>query len=493
MPSSGLGAYSVKINQVLFGGIFVAMVLTGTKALMFGSSARIQLLAAAAIGIAMVMALDNYYWILCPVLVSLGVTIPGLPFDGPELGCISLVGVYFIRSAMHKEHRVRFSMTTLIAFPLLAWIFIVWMLNPTGMTMLGSSSIGARFYFRIVVGFLALFVLSTLRLSERECKVLFICLVVTGLISLLNSIASRGFHETDSVVVGEAISQASNYYLLGALSLYLLVFARYSAPQILQSAPKLLLTIILAGLVVLSGKRQGVGTLFLTPIMRVFITRKHYMVTTVGVFIFAGFIFFGVAGHGSLWELPMSAQRGLSVVVPEFKTGSAMGTTDIFREGMRRVAREQLRQNPWLGRKGYAMSREATSWVVYSSTVGGDSMFEGHGYSGNWHNLWYAFACDFGIPCFVLFGLFVLCLLHFVLKFFPLCIGNEFMTACYLFYAYNLFARFVFATVAGHSSISLQDIFIKYGFILAIANGAKFASQNLRATASHQAGQEADR
>lgn len=167
-----------------------------------------------------------------------------------------------------------------------------------------------------------------------------------------------------------------------------------------------------------------------------------------------------------------------------------MGTTDIFREGVNRVAREQIRQNPWVGRKGYAMERETTSWIVFSEGVGADSLFEGHAFSGNWHNLWYAFACDFGIPCLVFFGLFVLYLLVYVFKSFPSCVGNEYMSACYLFYAYNLLSRFVFASVAGHSSVSLQDIFIKYGFVLAIANGARFTRLSFRASGSLQTNSE---
>ena len=63
-------------------------------------------------------------------------------------------------------------------------------------------------------------------------------------------------------------------------------------------------------------------------------------------------------------------------------------------------------------------------------------------------------------------------------RLFALCVGNEYMMACFLFYGYQLVTRFLFASVAGHSSLSLQDIFIKYGFILAIVNGAKEVKLN---------------
>ena len=36
MPSSGLGAYQVKIHQLIFGGLFFLLVLMGVRAMMWG-------------------------------------------------------------------------------------------------------------------------------------------------------------------------------------------------------------------------------------------------------------------------------------------------------------------------------------------------------------------------------------------------------------------------------------------------------------------------
>lgn len=38
MPSSGLGAYQVKIHQIVFGGLFFLVVLMGVRAMMAGGA-----------------------------------------------------------------------------------------------------------------------------------------------------------------------------------------------------------------------------------------------------------------------------------------------------------------------------------------------------------------------------------------------------------------------------------------------------------------------
>ena len=477
MPASGLGAYQVKIHQIFFGGLFFLLVLGGVRALMAGSGTNIKLLAAASIVIAAVMLLDNYYWLLAPVLTTLGIRIPGLPFDGGELGCLVSVAVYFVRSAMHKEHSIKFNRHVIVAFPLLAWIALIWLLNPTGMNILGSSSIGGRFYFKIVIGFLSFLVISTLRLTEKDCRILFFSLVAAASFSFIQSVVGHRLQAMGGMSMGSSEEAASQYYLLGALALYLLMMARYSLTQIMTSLLKLLATFGFAFFVLVSGKRQGLGTMLAVPFLRALLTRREILATFICGCLFAMSLGVGIAGHGYLWELPLSAQRGLSVFVPEFKTLSAMGASDIFRDNMKRVGYEYVRNNPWLGRRGYAISREETSWIWISSGLGFDSQYQGHAFSGNWHNLWLAFACDFGIPCFVLFAFFGVSLMWFVLRAYQYCPRGSYIEACWLFYAYQLCSRFLFASVAGHSAISLQDIFVKYGLALAITNGVRLARQ----------------
>ena len=173
MAGGNLNAYTVKIRQLAWAGVFFAASMLALRGLMFGQSANMRLLVVAVSVLGVVLALDKYYWLTCPAFFVLGMRLPGLPFDGRELGCLSIIGVYFIRQAMHKEHPLKLTGAILAALPIFCWICIIWLINPTGLAMFGSSSIGARFYLQILLGFGAFVVLSALRLSERDCRILF--------------------------------------------------------------------------------------------------------------------------------------------------------------------------------------------------------------------------------------------------------------------------------------------------------------------------------
>ena len=85
MPSNGLGAYTVKIHQLIFGGLFVLLVAVAVKAMMGGDLQNIRVLGATFIILGMVFVLDTYYWVLCPLIISTGISIPSLPFDSSEI------------------------------------------------------------------------------------------------------------------------------------------------------------------------------------------------------------------------------------------------------------------------------------------------------------------------------------------------------------------------------------------------------------------------
>lgn len=466
MPSSGLGAYQVKIHQIVFGGLFFLIVLMGVRAMMSGGAGNLKLLAVLSIVVAAVLALDKYYWVLCPALIGSRLAVPGLPFSGAEVGCLLLVAVYFVRQAMRKEHAIRLNRHVFIAFPVFLWIAMVWMLNPTGMAMLGSSSIGARFYFQVVLGFVTLLVLSAFRLSERDCRVLFGVIVAASLFSFFQTQFSARVNAFEEGIALE--ERGSRYYLLGALTLYILMFSRYRLSVILSSLWKLGLVLLFALLTVYSGKRRGFGSLMVVPFLRSFFTGRDkllvFMCSVVGALV----VGVAVAGDGPLWELPLSARRSLSVIVPKYATSSAMGMTDLFREEVRLRGREVIRRTPWFGRKGYAMDREETIWMNTGGTTG---VFEGHAVAGNWHSTWYAFACDFGLPAMILWALFLVCILRWIFLGFRRKTFGEFSLPVYSYYAFVIFLDAIFSYTSGHSGLTSFATWINWGMALAILNG----------------------
>ncbi len=468
MPSSGLGAYQVKIHQIVFGGLFFVAVAMAVRTMMFGGTANVKLLASASVIVAAVLALDKYYWILAPFLFVTGFSVPGLPFSDRELACLVVISVYFIRLAMHKEHAIKLDQRVLIAFPIFIWICAIWMMNPTGMAMLGSSTIGARFYLLIVLGVLTLLVLSSLRFSERDCRILFYVIVAGSLFSFLRTQVNVKLGAMSSDV--DFGQRGTRYDLLGALTLYTLMLSRYSLGRIFRSGWKVSLVLLLAVLTTYSGKRRGFGTVLILPFLRVFFTGRDKLAITVSAVLGVVAIGVAVAGDGSLWELPQPATRSLSIFVPKYKTASAMGMQDVFREGVRRYGREIIRESPWVGRKGFSMDRGETSWMLFG---GQTDQFEGHSYAGNWHSTWYAFACDFGLPAMVMWAFFMLFALVWTYRGFRLNGFGVYSHSVYMYYAFSLFTSAIFSYTSGHSAHSALGNWITWGFLLAIQNGGK--------------------
>jgi hypothetical protein len=431
------------------------------------------LLAALSVVVGVVRALDKYYWVICPVLFVSGIAIPGLPFSGRELGCLILIGVYFVRQALHKEQQIKLNRKVFIAFPVFFWICVVWMLNPTGMAILGAETIGARFYFQIVLGFFSLLVLSSFRLNERDCRILFYAVTVScgfeAVLTFIHPMAGMFSSEGDEI---EMDGRMSRYEFLGAMSLYVLMFSRYRLSEILSSLWKLLLVLVFAALTIYSGKRRGFGTLIVVPVLRTFFTGRDKLSLGLCSVVGALLVAFAVAGDGALWNVPLSVRRSLSVVVPQYATGSAMGVTDVFRREVQRYGREVIRENPWFGRKGFSMDRGTTSWIIGRQGMG-ETTFSGHAYAGNWHSTWYAFAADFGLPAMFLWGLFMFFVLVWTYRGFNIPSIGVYPRAVYLYYAFGFYTSAIFSYTSGHSAQTALYGWFTWGFLIALQNGMR--------------------
>ena len=97
---------------------------------------------------------------------------------------------------MHREHRIEYNAKTLIAFPIMTWVCMIWLLNPSGLAIFGGEDIGARFYEKMVLGFVSLLVFSSLRLTEKNCRILFLGLCFTETYSFVYDIV---FHEVSAL------------------------------------------------------------------------------------------------------------------------------------------------------------------------------------------------------------------------------------------------------------------------------------------------------
>lgn len=467
MAVQDLRSYQVRFYQVLFGLGFVALALVVVKMMMRGNVNRFGMAAAIVAGIAVILALDKYYWVLFPLLSTFGLKIPGFPFSGGELGCIALIGCYFVRLATKRSGRIRVTRELLVVYPIFFWIVGIWFANPTGLAIFGSETIGARFYIKILLGFFVMHVLSTFPFREKECKIFFYTLFCGVVFSTLTNAVWGGVAE--SLETGEV---GTRYYLLGFSTVYALLFSRYSLSHILSTFGLFLLTSGSALATIATGKRKAFASLLLVPLFRAILTRRDRMLTAVFVFVAFFFLCFFVAGHGSLWEVPRPVARSLAIVFPSLRGGGIEGTRDTFREEMQKLAKESIRQHPWFGLKGFALNRNSIVWLRSSSS--GSNMFAGHAAARNWHSTWLGFAADFGIPSVFLYGLFAFYSIFWSIRLVrSIPRENVFQFAITFYIVCQFLQALMFSYGSGHSALVPYSLWPQYGILLAIANGLK--------------------
>lgn len=473
MPERNSSAYQVKLAQIFFGLIFFVVGLYGVKSAMSGSWRMLRLIVASSFLGGLVFALDRRYWLLLPVAHALNLRVPGLPFDGIEFGCLALVAVHGIRVAFRRGNTSGWTPEVLVTLPMFFWMTAVFILNPVGLAMFGSETIGARFYFRIAIGFLAFQTLVSLRLSEDDARMLFWSLLACAFLHAIIGVFPSSPTVPEAVGGGTPafeLQAGSRYYLIPFGDVYKLLFAGWTITEILRVPLRGVCALTSAALMVLSGKRQIFAEIALIPILRAVLTRKERLATFVCGLLCSVVLLSAIAGDNSFYSLPASAKRALAVLVPRYsKSEVDGGTEDLFRAEVRKYAYQLIRGNPWFGRKGFAMNFEETAWMHFGG--GSTGLFEGHAYAGNWHNMWLAYACDFGLPCLVFVIFLWLYIIRFVFRACRTVTLGRYLPACCMFYSFDLLLTAIFGWYAGHASLSTQSTFVQFGFLIAIFKG----------------------
>ena len=464
-------ALQLKILQVGFVCIFIAAVWFAVKSMMLGSQSKAWAIAAFFVGLASVLLLDARYWLLLPILSFANLAIPGLPFNGTELGCLSVTVVHALRIVLRRDARSAGLRRVIVVLPLLLWIAVMFMLNPVGLAMFGSRMVGGRFYFDIAIGFSAFLSLASLRIGEEDARLLFYAVLLSLLVAVIRGVVFPRADPDALVFSNTGLEQevSARYAFITCSIIFMLLFSKWSIRQVLASPIRIFVLFLLAVLTVYSGKRQAFGTIVLVPVLRMLLKGRDVFLTCAMGLLAVIMLAFAVAGDGVLFALPQSAKRALAVVAPRYERETAGGIHDLFRREIRKEAYALIGESPMFGRKGFAMNLENTRWMNFGG--GYTSSYALHAYAGNWHNMWLAYACDFGLPglCFAVFLWFWL--LRFVFRENRMISCGVYLPACFLFFSFELLVSLVFSWVAGHASHSTYETLIRYGLLLALANG----------------------
>ena len=469
MATRSVGSIQTKVYQVVFGLLFVVLGIYCVQAISSGSTGLFRMVAAIIVLAGIVLALDRRYWILFVILSTVGWSIPNLPFSGMELSWLVVVAIHWMRIAFHRDASAKLDRGILAAMPFILWVLLIFCLNPVGLARYGADTMGGRFYFQIFLSFFAFMAVSSLVFDEKDAKfvfwTLFICCAVSGIRSIIR-------HEIKNLNEDIAMG-GSSYYLIPMTHVYILCCSRWSLSSIIKRPHRLFLFTISAILSLVSGKRQMFGRVVLCPLFRVFVTKRDFMLTAFLGLLGLLCVFVAVAGDGTFYTLSPGVRRSLAIVVPSYKTRSDDGgMDDLFRREVRKEAYALIRDKPLLGRKGFAMDFEQTVWQN-TSGKNARNLYAGHAEAGNWHNLYLAYACDFGIPGFVLAMILLLYSLNYAYQACRIINTSGYYQACCLFFAFKIFDLAIFGWVSGGSAISTYLLFNHLGLLIATVNGFK--------------------
>ncbi len=366
----------------------------------------------AAVATIMVM-LGEKYWLLVPF--SLTSQLPAIPMMGkvvdlPELIITACTLTFAVRFALRKQKFTLFHAAFTPILLYIAWVGMIFAGNPVGLEAMGADTGGARFYAKLLLAFASFLILVNQRITERDCRTIVILALVGSALSTGNSILTYLRPSAENQLAAAASLDPDAFYTwhqsiaIVPLMVVMILLSRFRSSELFSLHRLGLLALMVACciLILLSGKRAAVAAIPLSFVAAAFI-RKEY-----------GFVLFWLASavvvlaavvtlHGTLFTLPMATQRALSWLPGRWDPSleNMQGGKDEFREGLRELAIEKIKRDPWVG-KGYAVDRVLAARLASLPGFGTEKLVLMMAAGSSWHNTWLGYAADFGIPLSVL-------------------------------------------------------------------------------------------
>jgi hypothetical protein len=440
---------------------------------------KVALFIGAGIGIATFLALGKHYWLLIPF--SLGAKFPALPLGGraiefPELAIAGCSLFFMLRVATRKEKLQLFRSVSTPFLIFMAWVGIVFALNPIGLAMLGSSVGGGRFYLKLGLAFAAFVILSNRTYTEKDIKWVLGLLVFGAFFGMFYGIASYAAvgpqADPSTGLVEDGFYTWHQVLSWPAFTLAFLISARWSPKEVfgLQRPLVLLTYIACLVLVLLSGKRMGLAAVLMAPAISAIMYRQfiYFPVAIAALFLTVATL---VSGQGQWFNLPLVAQRTLSWLPGDWdpQLEAIRGGTDEWRAELRQIAIANIKRDPILG-KGFAVDLQETMTAIGMQMRGGDMEIQVAAYAlgRSWHNTWLGYAADFGIPLSIIQGILWLWILIISARVFR-ALGNQSSLGVFALYLFIFTIRDLVASwTSGHSSLDAFGRWWMYGVMIAI-------------------------
>ena len=431
------------------------------------------------IGVGTFLVLGKHYWILIPF--SLGASFPALPVGGrsAEFSELAIAGCslfFLLRVASRKEKLHVFRRINIPILLFVAWVGIVFVLNPVGLAAMGSQLGGGRFYLKIALAFAAYLILSNREYSERDLRWAIGFLVFGAFFSLIYGFISYSFVgptvNPESGMVADEFYTWHQLLAVPPLTITFLIFARWSPREVfsLQKAWLLLAYFLCLLMVLFSGKRMAIVAMLLTPLVGASLYRQPIYIL-VGAVLVTASIGIAVAGHGQLFQLPIIAQRTLSFLPGDWDAGleNIRGGNDDWRAELRNYAWQAVKKDPLIG-KGFGVDLQEAATAIGMAQTGGsmDIRTAEYAIGRAWHNIWFGYAADFGIPlsiiqAFIFCWIFVLTTKVFRIH------GNQSLFGVFALYLlFYTFRDLIASHTSGQTAFDAYNRWWMYGILVAL-------------------------
>jgi hypothetical protein len=397
----------------VFGGIGAAFLVGATIGQ--GQFVQVYVLLFGVAGIAAVLALGSKYWLLIPIAFSFD--LPAIPFGGrafelPEVVILICTVVFGCRCALHKEAVVLFRSAHAGVILYTAWAGMIFAMHPVGLLVMGSASGGARFYFKIALAFASFLIVANQKVTERDAKWIIRLLLIGSIVSMTINIIQYKLHPP--AVQAQPNANPDAFYTwhqalhLPAVIFMLWLVSRYKMKDIFNLArpwaPFLLILCIVFAAV--SGKRAGLATVLLTPLIAA-VLRKEYFYLVCGGIVAAMMIFVLTLGQGTLFKLPLQVQRSISYFPGKWDwevQGQFQSSIDPFRKQLRELAWKNIKEHPLIGR-GYALDVHEIWGIVSKGDLNLFTVMS-LALGSSWHNTWLGIWSDLGFPAVLFWAIF---------------------------------------------------------------------------------------
>jgi hypothetical protein len=446
------------------------------------------------VGAIVILWLGPKYWLLIPF--SLSFSAPVIPLgqravELPELVIVVCAIIFLIRISLRAQ-RIHLLRSDHIPFLLYTgWAALIYFHNPIGFSGFGASSGGGRFYLKIFLAFAAFLIVANQRITNRDCKWILIGTVVGSALDLGKMLVFYYIFGGGEMFADPLESYSWQQQLSTVpLVIVLVLFARYSSAEILSLTKiwRSFLLFVCIPIILLSGKRAAVGSLVLYPAIAAFCRREFRYVFLWVVCALVGAAVL-VGGQGTVFHLPLTAQRSLSWLPGQWDPQLAFmeGGKDQFRTNLRSLAVEKIRRDPWIGR-GYDVQLQAAQRLMSTMGNKSDALITQMALGSQWHNQWLGYAADLGIPASILLAVIYLFVISRSWWGLPRLPRGSLLQTMVMFILIRTVTTLAFSQTGGHSATDAFDRWWMYGVLVSITVAVRSQKAASRGLVESQAG-----